>query len=47
MVISWFGAAAIAMIIARYFKDGFVNSTHRLGGLKPWFQVCKKDIQSN
>ena len=39
MVLAWGGAAVIAMIIARYYKDGFINSTSTMFGLKPWFQV--------
>ena len=39
MVLGWGGAAAIAMVIARFFKDGFTNSTSTLCGAKPWFQV--------
>jgi len=39
MVVSWFGAAAVAAIVSRYYKDGFLNSTDMSCGVKPWFQV--------
>ncbi|XP_067948548.1 putative ferric-chelate reductase 1 [Watersipora subatra] len=39
MAISWAAVAGVAMVVARYYKDGFLNSTDRLWGLKPWFQV--------
>ena len=39
MVVAWFGAAGIAAIVSRYFKDGFMNSTDMSCGVKPWFQV--------
>lgn len=39
MVVAWFGAAALTMIVSRYFKNGFMNAKDKLCGLKPWFQV--------
>jgi len=39
MVLGYLVAAAIAMILARYFKDGVSKSGSTLCGLATWFQV--------
>lgn len=39
MVVAWLGAAAIASIVARYYRTGFLNVGDKLCGLKAWFQV--------
>ncbi|KAF6020451.1 FRRS1 [Bugula neritina] len=38
MVLAWFGAVSVAMVISRYFKNGFLNAKDTICGTKPWFQ---------
>ena len=47
MVVAWFGAAGIAAIVSRYFKDGFMNSTDMSCGVKPWFQVTCVNLNNH
>jgi len=39
MVLAWSGVISIAIIISRYYKDGFISTNDMICGAKAWFQV--------
>lgn len=40
MAVAWMGFAGLAIIMARYYKDGFNEKT--ICGIKVWFHVSSE-----